>query len=61
MNKRSGAMNNREKYNKNNPIMHIRLPVVTRDKLRAKLEKRGLTLKELLTAFANGKGSSLDS
>ena len=54
-------MNNREKYNKNNPIMHIRLPVGTRDKLRAKLEKRGLTLKELLTSFADGKSSNLDS
>ena len=48
-------MNNREKYNKNNPIMHIRLPVRTRNKLRVKLEKRSLTLEEFLTAFANGR------
>jgi hypothetical protein len=54
-------MNNREKFYKNNPIVSVRLPVVTRDKLRAKLEKRGLTLKELLTSFADGKSSNLDS
>jgi hypothetical protein len=54
-------MNSREKFNKNNPIVSVRLPVVTRDKLRAKLEKRGLTLKELLTSFADRKSSNLDS
>jgi hypothetical protein len=54
-------MNSREKFNKNNPIVSVRLPVVTRDKLRAKLEKRGLTLKELLTGFADGHDSNLDS
>ena len=53
-------MNIREKYNKNYPSVTVRLPVITRDKLMAKLEKRGLTLKELLTGFANGDGSSLD-
>ena len=54
-------MNSREKFNKNNPIVSVRLPVVTRDKLRAKLEKLGLTLKELLTSFADRKSSNLDS
>ena len=54
-------MNSREKFNKNNPIVSVRLLVVTRDKLRAKLEKRGLTLKELLTSFADRKSSNLDS
>jgi len=54
-------MNNREKYNKNNPIMHIRLPAETREKMLAELHKRGMTLKEFLTAFASGQGSNLDS
>jgi len=54
-------MNSRDKYNKNNPIVLIRLPVITRDKLRAKLLKRSMTLKELLTGFADGRDSNLDS
>jgi hypothetical protein len=54
-------MNNREKYNKNNPMVIVRLPVVTRDKLLAELHKRGMTLKEFLTGFADGRDSNLDS
>jgi hypothetical protein len=54
-------MNNREKYNKNNPMVIVRLPVVTRDKLLAELHKRGMTLKEFLTAFADGRDLNLDS
>jgi hypothetical protein len=61
MNKRSDAMNIRERYEKNYPIMSVRLPVGTRDKLLAELQKRGTTLAEFLTAFANGQRPNLDS
>ena len=54
-------MNIRERYEKNYPIMSVRLPVGTRDKLLAELHRRGMTLKELLTSFANGQRSNLDS
>ena len=54
-------MNCREKFEKNNPIVRARLPVGTRDELQAELHKRGMTLKELLTSFANGRCSYLDS
>jgi len=54
-------MNSKEKFEKNNPMMSVRLPVGTRDKLLAELHRRGMTLKELLTSFANGQRSNLDS
>jgi hypothetical protein len=54
-------MNSRERFEKNNPTVSIRLPVGTRDKLLAELRKQGMTLKDFLTAFANGQGSNLDS
>jgi len=54
-------MNSRERFEKNNPRVSIRLPVRTRDKLLAELRKKGMTLKELLTSFADGQGSNLDS
>jgi hypothetical protein len=54
-------MNSKERYVKNNPVVTVRLPVGTRDKLRAELLKRGMTLKELLTSFVDGKSSNLDS
>jgi hypothetical protein len=61
MNKRSDAMNDKEIFEKTSPWMLIRLSVRTRNKLLVKLDKRGLTLEEFLTAFANGKISNLDS
>jgi hypothetical protein len=54
-------MDSIEEWDKNSPFVLIVLPVRTRNKLRVKLEKRGLTLEEFLTAFANGKISNLDS
>ena len=54
-------MNIRERYEKNYPIMSVSLPVGTRDKLLAELQKRGTTLAEFLTAFANGQRPNLDS
>jgi len=50
-----------EEWDKNCPVVVIILPVRTRNKLRVKLEKRGLTLEQFLIAFANGKISNLDS
>jgi hypothetical protein len=54
-------MNSKERFEKSNPMVIIRLPAETREKMLAELHKRGMTLKELLTAFANGQCSSLDS
>jgi hypothetical protein len=54
-------MNNRERFEKKMPMVSTRLPAETRDKLLAELHKRGMTLKELLTSFADGQGSNLDS
>jgi len=54
-------MNDKEIFEKTSPWMLIRLSVRTRNKLLVKLDKRGLTLEEFLTAFANGKISNLDS
>ena len=54
-------MNNRERFEKKMPLVITRLPVKTRDKLLAELHKRGMTLQELLTSFADGQGSNLDS
>jgi hypothetical protein len=61
MNKRSDVMDSIEEFEKCLPFVIIMLPARTRNKLRVKLEKRGLTLEEFLTAFANGKISNLDS
>ena len=61
MNKRSDVMDSKEEFEKNIPCVLIWLTVRTLNKLRVKLEKRGLTLEEFLTAFANGKISNLDS
>jgi hypothetical protein len=54
-------MDSIEEFEKDIPCVLIWLPVRTRNKLRVKLEKRGLTLEEFLIAFANGKISNLDS
>jgi hypothetical protein len=61
MNNRSDVMDKIEEWDKNCPVVVIILPVRTRNKLRVKLEKRGLTLEQFLIAFANGKISNLDS
>jgi hypothetical protein len=54
-------MDSIEEFDKNIPCVFLWLPLRTLKKLRVKLEKRGLTLEEFLTAFANGKISNLDS
>jgi hypothetical protein len=54
-------MDDIEEFKKNFPFVLIMLPVKTHNKLLVKLDKRGLTLEEFLTAFANGKISNLDS
>ena len=54
-------MDSIEEFEKCLPFVIIMLPARTRNKLRVKLEKRGLTLEQFLTAFANGKISNLDS
>jgi hypothetical protein len=54
MNIGSDVMDIIEKWDKDIPFVLIMLPVRTRKKLRVKLAKRGLTLEEFLTAFANG-------
>ena len=55
MNKRSEVMDSIEEFEKDIPCVLIMLPVRTLNKLRVKLKKRGLTLEEFLTAFANGR------
>jgi hypothetical protein len=55
MKKKRYVMDSREEFEKYIPFVIIMLPVRTRNKLRVKLEKQGLTLEEFLTAFANGK------
>ena len=61
MNKGCDVMDDVEEFKKNFPFVLIMLPVKTHNKLLVKLDKRGLTLEEFLTAFANGKISNLDS
>ena len=48
-------MDSIEEFEKDIPCVLIMLPVRTLNKLRVKLKKRGLTLEEFLTAFANGR------
>jgi hypothetical protein len=61
MNKSGDTMNSKERYEKNNPLVIIRLPAETSEKMLAELHKRGMTLKEFLTVFANRQLSNLDT